>query len=160
MRDKIEDALKTMDASTGGKYKFHSPEAVQLLLGTALHESGGFKYREQTGGGPAKGLMQMEPFTHDDTWKNWIANRPDIEQAMRRMFTPAGEKLNKDRLSKDDAYAIAMARIKYYRRKGYTAEKPLPDVDDIEGQAKYWAKEYNSRQPPSRYVQDWKNYTQ
>ncbi|RFD18931.1 hypothetical protein DY926_13985, partial [Komagataeibacter melaceti] len=45
--------------------------AVNLLAGTALAESG-CRRLVQDGGGPALGLWQMEPFTHDDIWKTFL----------------------------------------------------------------------------------------
>ncbi|MEZ5276984.1 MAG: hypothetical protein R3F07_11440 [Opitutaceae bacterium] len=41
----IEFVLKAMDEATDGKYGFYSEEAVELLLGTALQESGGLRWR-------------------------------------------------------------------------------------------------------------------
>ena len=51
--------------------------AVHLLTGTALVESG-LVWLGQTGGGPALGLWQMEPATHDDCWRNFLAFRPAL----------------------------------------------------------------------------------
>ena len=43
----------------------YAAAAVELPLGTARVESG-LRHRRQIGGGPALGLSQMEPNTHDD----------------------------------------------------------------------------------------------
>ena len=51
--------------------------AEELLLGTALQESR-LTYLHQLGGGPALGLFQMEPGTHDDIWTNYLWNRPEF----------------------------------------------------------------------------------
>ncbi|MFT9424981.1 MAG: hypothetical protein ABF570_07600, partial [Acetobacter syzygii] len=48
--------------------------AVPLVTGTALVESG-LVWLRQNGGGPALGLWQMEPATHDDCWRNFLAFR-------------------------------------------------------------------------------------
>src|SRR5260221_162978 len=55
---------------------------VELLLGTALQESG-LTYRVQLGGGPARGLFQMEPNTHDDIWDNFLKYRVPLATAVR-----------------------------------------------------------------------------
>ncbi len=48
-----------------------NPEKVKdFLYMTALHESGGGQYDEQTGGGPAVGWWQVEPETAKDILKN------------------------------------------------------------------------------------------
>ncbi|KAF0118141.1 MAG: hypothetical protein FD149_866 [Rhodospirillaceae bacterium] len=56
----------------------HSPAAEALLLGTAIQESRLGTYLRQTGGGPALGVYQMEPATHEDIWTNFLAYRPDL----------------------------------------------------------------------------------
>ena len=50
-----------------------SVEARQLLLGTAMQESG-LRDIDQTGGGPALGAFQIEPATYHDVM-NWAAAR-------------------------------------------------------------------------------------
>lgn len=42
--------------------------AERLVMGTAAHESGGFRYIHQVGGGPALSLWQIEPATAEDAW--------------------------------------------------------------------------------------------
>ncbi|WP_157098735.1 hypothetical protein [Novosphingobium rosa] len=56
----VDVALKTI-----GMY---SAAASDLLLGTAVHESGGFRWNRQLGNGPARGYFQMEVATHNDIW--------------------------------------------------------------------------------------------
>lgn len=43
---------------------------AEILTQTALHESGGGRYDEQQGGGPAQGYWQVEPTTARDLLKN------------------------------------------------------------------------------------------
>ena len=54
-----------------------SPAAENLVIGTAAHESGGCRYLTQIGG-PALGLYQIEPATHDDLWTNFLAYRVEL----------------------------------------------------------------------------------
>ena len=42
-------------------------------------------------------------------------------------------------LETNDLYACAMCRIHYQR-----VREPLPDADDLEGQAAYWKAHYNT----------------
>ncbi len=113
-----------------------SQSAENLLLGTALTESGGLKWLHQLGGGPALGLYQMEPATHDDHWQNFLAYRPGLRERVESVLAP-GDKL--DQLMTNLAYATAMARVHYLRDP-----EPLPAADDIEAMAHYWKRVYNT----------------
>ena len=53
----IEPVLKTLD--------LYSEDAVNLVLGTACVESECGRWLHQLGTGPALGIYQMEPDTHD-----------------------------------------------------------------------------------------------
>ncbi|WP_338332147.1 hypothetical protein [Acetobacter sp. LMG 32666] len=58
-----------------------SDAAVNLLLGTALVESGIYFLRQLRG--PALGFWQMEPATHDDCWHTFLNQKADLAQAAR-----------------------------------------------------------------------------
>ena len=85
-----------------------SPAAVQLLLGTAVHESMGLRHRRQIGGGPARGYFQMEGATHDDIWTNYLAYRADLKAKIESLIRPGNDKHYE--LEHNDNYAAAMAR--------------------------------------------------
>lgn len=123
----IRPVLKSMDK--------WSESAENLLLGTALQESG-LRYLKQLGGGPALGVFQMEPATHDDIWKNYITGRDDL--GMSVMATIGGIK-DVSRLIHDLAYATAMARVHYLR-----VSEPLPEAHNIMDMAEYWKEYYNT----------------
>jgi len=111
--------------------------AVNMLTGTALAESS-CAYLAQVGGGPALGLWQMEPATHNDCWTNFLdgAENARFAEAVRPLMS--GE----DRLVQlvsNLRYACAMARVKFYR-----APEPLPGADDAVGLATYWKLHYNT----------------
>lgn len=148
----IRPALETMSALTGKKFDGNAAE--ELLLGTALQESG-LVYRKQLGGGPALGLYQMEPATHDDIWNNYLKYHPDIANAIKSMFTPAGGVLSAQNLITDDGYATIMARIMYYR-----VNQAMPAEGDLAAQASYWKQYYNTsmgRGTAVEYVNKWQN---
>lgn len=115
---------------------FNSRSAVILLLGTAIHESAGGEYLAQNGGGPALGAWQMEPFTHDDCWHNFLQYQPGLAAAVRQ-FQVQGA--GGAQMAYNLAYACAMARVKYIR-----AQPPLPAPDDFYGMAAYYKQFYNS----------------
>ncbi len=112
-----------------------SQAARELLLGTALQESALRNIQQM--GGPALGYFQMEPATHDDIWENFLAYRPDLAARVKALL-PDGEPLASDLLT-CPVYAAAMARVKYYR-----CPAPLPAAGDLEAQAAYYKRWYNT----------------
>lgn len=112
--------------------------AEALVLGTAMAESGCGTYLRQLGGGPALGIYQMEPATHDDLWKNWLRYRPELTDRVERMLG-AYPTEKSAALIGNLYYATAMCRLHYRRQP-----QPLPAWDDAEGLAKYWKKYYNT----------------
>lgn len=109
--------------------------ARRLLLGTAITESG-LVHRVQKGG-PALGLYQMEPDTHDDVWNNYLVSRPHLKNVINNLVDRDISLL--DNLKYNDIYATAMARLHYLR-----VPEKLPHPDDIPGMARYWKKYYNT----------------
>lgn len=114
---------------------FNSPAAINLLTGTALVESE-CVYLHQTGTGPALGLWQMEPATHDDCWTNFLAYQSALKQSLQTIMSP-GVQLTQ--LITNLTYACCMARIKYYR-----SPLALPSEKDAVGLAGYHKAIYNS----------------
>ncbi len=111
-------------------------DAEALLLGTAAQESD-LHYRKQLGGGPALGLWQMEPKTHNDIFDNFLVYRPELMAVVDNARVTGG--CPSDSLQHDDRYACMMARIHYMRVKA-----PLPTANDILGQAHYWKNHFNT----------------
>jgi hypothetical protein len=135
--DVIRPVLTTLTELTGRE--LGGDAAEELLLLTALHESGGLRWRRQLSGGPALGLYQMEPATHDDIWMHFLSSRPELDAALRDMFTPADGQIDSSLLELDDGYATAMARMHYFRGR-----QALPPAGDAGAQAAYWKRHYNT----------------
>lgn len=141
----INPALETLG--------MHSQAAVELLLGTALQESG-LRSLRQAGGGPALGLFQMEPATHDDIHLNFLAFRPDLQDKLRSLcslFLP-------EALAGSLWYSAAMCRLHYYRKA-----EPLPAAGNIPDQASYWKRHYNTplgKGSVTEYLANWKQHGQ
>jgi hypothetical protein len=112
-----------------------SRAAERLLLATALVETD-LAELKQRNHGPALGVYQIEPDTHDDIMMNFLAYRPRLAALVERIAAKAPRL---EQLQWNLAYATAMARLVYYRRP-----EPLPDVDDIQGMADYWKQHYNT----------------
>lgn len=112
--------------------------AVNLVTGTALAESRG-AYVRQLGGGPALGLWQMEPATHDDCWVNFLcypaARR--FERILQGMLSP--DLPRSAQLVSNLRYASAMARIRYYR-----VSAPLPAMSDPVALSHFHKQYYNT----------------
>ncbi len=115
--------------------EFSSYAAVELLLGTAAQESAMGTYIKQLNGGPALGIYQMEPATHDDIWQNYLAYNPNLIVKVERVC-PGGH-FKPERMVWDLKYATIMCRLHYYRRP-----EALPS--DHEGFADYWKQFYNT----------------
>lgn len=115
----------------------NSLAASRLLLGTAMVESR-LKWVRQLSGGPALGLFQMEPTTHDDIWTNWLVAHLDLAHRVAELgckLWPSGPTQMVGNL----LYAAAMARC-HYRR----VPAPLPSPDDPKKLARYHKIFYNT----------------
>ena len=113
-----------------------SLSASRLLLGTAMIESD-LRWVRQLSDGPALGLFQMEPDTHNDIWANWLEFRPDIANVIATL-APAWPK-GPAAMVWNVGYAVAMARLTYRRR-----HEPLPPPDDAVKLARYHKLYYNT----------------
>src|SRR5690606_21110728 len=103
--------------------------------------------------GPALGLWQIEPATHDDLWVNWIRYRPSVANKLKILlgdFAPSAELIDgavlahrkfplPTHLIGNLYYSCAMARIVYRR-----IPAALPDAGDVIGLSKYWKQWYNT----------------
>ncbi len=113
-----------------------SRAAENLILGTALQESN-LRYLRQLGDGPARGVYQMEPATHDDIWDNYLRYRVELRNGVSGFEVPGQDR--HEQLMWNLGYATAMCRV-HYRR----VLEPLPGADDIPGLAAYWKQHYNT----------------
>lgn len=105
-----------------------------LLLGTAVIESN-LTYTRQIGG-PALGLYQCEPNTHNDIWDNYLKFRTLIQERVMDLIVEGLPLLTQ--LEGNLYYATAIARIHYLRVK-----KSLPALNAKE-MAEYHKKYYNT----------------
>jgi hypothetical protein len=113
----------------------HTDAAELLLLATAIAESG-LSALVQAGNGPALGVYQMEPTTHDDLWVRVLQPRRALAMGVTE-WTVAGLPLL-DQMKGNLYYATAMARIKYF---SIPERLPTADIADI---ARYWKRYYNT----------------
>ena len=110
----------------------YSEAAEELLMLTAATESLCGKYLHQVGG-PALGIFQMEPFTHDDIHRNFLKYKPEVAEKVREFGSESKD------MPGNLYYATAMARIHYLR-----VPEALPSAMDVNGLANYWKNHYNT----------------
>lgn len=122
-----KDQLRDLITRTLQGVFLYSESAVELLMLTAATESNLGEYIRQVRG-PALGVFQMEPFTHDDIWKTH-----------GHLLLPLLGEQSAGRLEYDLRYAIIMSRMHYMR-----IPSALPEASNIDGHAKYWKKYYNT----------------
>lgn len=121
----------------------YSRGAEQLLLGTACVESRLGTYLRQIKG-PAMGVYQIEPNTHEDIWKNYVIYRSGLKATLTNMVARSQWRTDQRRphhyaLINHLAYTTAVARLVYRRHPD-----PMPEEDDWAGMAAFWKKAYNT----------------
>lgn len=118
---------------------------VKLMIGTCAMESD-FRLRRQLGGGPARGIFQVEPDTALCHFRNYLSRNPRRFHQLTKMWlnieadVPYFEPLESDiewHLENNDIFCAIMARFKYLR-------DPNPIPSSTLAQAKYWKKVYNT----------------
>jgi len=132
----MEKTIKKIIKWTLGYLNMDSEEARDLIYKTGMAESG-YRALEGYGANPAIGFWQVEPVTMYDTIDNYINYRPELKTKIYALGYD--DKDAEMRLMSNLSLQVAFCRLKY-RRDRY----PLPKVVNIEAQAKYWKRVYNS----------------
>lgn len=145
--------LKTLIVKPTLEYLgLYSEAAANLLMMTYAVESNiAGQTRLQQVNGPALGIYQIEPATHNDVYQHFL-NYPGRHEFRNKIatMTSFGAGLNlfedepvpaemDDQLVTNLQYTTAIARIIYYRDK-----EALPEADDIDGLAKYYKRVFNT----------------
>lgn len=129
LRNAIEDALR--------KVNLYSEGLTVLLMGTAATESEFGLVNKQNNGGPARGIFQMEPVTHDGIWSAYLKFRPDLARAIEAEI-PAGM-TRLQALEESVPYQAIMAGVLYQWRA-----KSFPASGDVAGLASTWKRYWNT----------------
>ena len=127
VKEIAEEVLYKLDA--------YSDDALTLVMRTGMAESG-YRALRQMGDGPAIGFFQVELDTAQDTLDNYVAYRQKLKDKL--VGLGLGNDLEFSLLS-NIALQVAFCRLKYRRDKD-----PIPSWDNLEAQAKYWKKVYNT----------------
>lgn len=134
--------------------RLDSALAEALVLGTACKESHCGLWLVQLGQGPARGIYQMEPATHEDIWNNYLSDRQDLAKKVNRWRIQYGNGMGAEEMVGNIYYATAMCRIRYLR-----VPEPIPDT--LPGQAAYWKKYYNTtigKGTEQEYIEAWRQF--
>ena len=115
----------------------YSKDAEELMIFTCAVESLGGTYLRQVNG-PALGIYQMEPETHNDIWQNYINNYGALTLRLFSNFDMS-RMPSESRLIYDLRYATAMSRLFYARVK-----EALPSFEDVDAIWEYYKKYYNT----------------
>jgi len=130
----VQPVLQTLAVWNAG---MNSQSAENLLVGTAIQESS-LTYLQQLGGGPALGVMQIEPTTCEDVWTNYIGYRKTLAPVVQKLS--AGLDHSTDQLPWNMGYSVAIARLIFWR-----VSVPMPsDPNDLETLGQYWKDHYNT----------------
>lgn len=118
------------------KLKKWSPEAEELMILTCAQESKGGTYVKQIEG-PALGIYQMEPETHNDLWASYLTHHPDLVFNILNYleYSRIPKAYN---LLVNLGYATMMTRVYYLR-----VPEAIPSAKDIPALARYWNEHYN-----------------
>lgn len=131
----IDQLVQYVIRPTLSQLGMRSLAAERLLVGTALTESR-LQYLHQIKG-PAVGIYQMEPFTHDDLWETFLEYNPKFAKIIDTMYM--SETPDANEMAGNLYYATAMCRIFYRRIKA-----ALPAEGDAMAMALYHKKYYNT----------------
>lgn len=112
------------------------PSATELLLVTSAQESGCGHFLAQEGG-PALSPWQIEPATHDDLWKNFLAFRSVLASKVIGLRMPGMS--GDDQLAGNLYYSCALARLIYFRNP-----MTLPVAGDAQAQWAAYKTVYNT----------------
>ena len=132
----------------------YSKDATELLMLTAAQESHAGTYIEQIKG-PALGIFQMEPRTHNDIYESYLKYKPQLRQIadMLRISYDFTDEIGDLNLRANLPYQIVMARIYYMR-----FSEPLPKYNDLPSLAYYWKKYWNTSLGKGTVYQAQNNY--
>lgn len=132
--------------------------AERLVMGTAAHESGGFRYIRQVGGGPALSLWQIEPATAEDAWDRCGEAR---RNALENLGVGYPVRLEWEDVLPGNLYlGAALCRLIYYLKpftmSGRSSKSATPE--DLAAIWKRWWNTEEGAGHPEQFVQAYRAY--
>lgn len=148
--------LKRLIHTTLKSFGFESMEAVDLLMLTAAQESHCGQHIEQLGGGPARGIFQMELNTLSDIVDNYLSYRPDLyDSAISFIARGSSLELN---LTGNLLFQVVIARVHYLRVPEKIPTLAWSEYDYISALAGYWKKHWNTEKGAGTVAEAIQNY--
>lgn len=135
----------------------------KLLIETAAYESDGGAVIKQVGG-PALGVYQIEPSTHDYIVRKWlhteeskeVFQKSNLRNVVDGWYVQAPPGTNRYNLKKNIHYQTTIAFLVYYHRVG-----GWPDLSTVESRAKIYKTYYNTpkgKGKKKKYIEAAKNF--
>jgi hypothetical protein len=157
------DLLYVVIRPTFSRIGLSGKAAEELLLGTALVESGTLGFRLfQAGSGSAMSPWQIKPETHRLIWRwLWSKAGPSLPFGVLSLAWEGREDI---RTGKVDAHQTLLPELPFNLRLACAEARCLyrsipyllPAAGDYAAQARYWKRWYNTpkgRGDPARYVE-------
>ena len=144
----ITGTLKTVNW-----YRWGGHSAVMLLAGTAAAESDFGTYQKQIGGGPARGVFQMEHETQIDIYDNFFPYRPHLCDDIS--FLTGVKWPDIKSLEHNLTYQILLARVHYLR---VPEPLPAPIPESIWPYYKRYWNTHEGAATKSHFMQKWERY--
>lgn len=135
--------FKAMCAEALLDWGLHSDHCVELLAMICAHESLGGKHRRQIGGGPALGIFQIEPVTHNSIWDN--------SDTIKSRAAKFGIKEDVANLESNDRYSIWVAR--HYLLMDRNPLPKTPEAMSVYCKS-YWNR--TGKATPEKYLNDYR----
>ena len=128
-----------------------------LINGTVAHESKGGTYIKQLQG-PALGICQMEPATHDSIWQAYLPNQSIISHRLMTLCSFARAPKSSQMIN-DMLYAVSMCAILYkWRIDSHRQDYPKT----LEEAAEMWKAYYNTingKGTVEQFCNDYRQFT-
>ena len=125
----------TLERLARAEPRINSEAARRLVTCTAQAESAG-DWLRQIGGGPARGLWQIEPPTAIDVLDRYLETREALDEIVWELRT---DQSIDEQLVTNMALGAAICRLKYWM-----SPEPMPDEDDAPAMGRYWKQIYNT----------------
>ena len=155
-RQFVDDFREEIVAPTIKDLGMHSPEAEDILVGIAAHESMGFRHLRQSPRGPAVSPYQMEPWVAADVVVRYLDTRPDLRDLLEAAAWPlTSSKVDwanldlrdlRSKLICDLRFATAVARLRLWM-----IPEALPsrgdlsdDLEYVTALGRYWKTYWNT----------------
>ncbi len=135
---------------------YNAQNFINLLLGTMAQESAMGQFETQVGGGPARGIFQMENATFQDLNANFLRYHQALNNLVQA-YAPQGAVGTADDLVNNHEYATAYAACSYIR---HSVPHPDTNATDVMTMYALYKTYYNGpgAATQSEFVNNWNRF--